>query len=218
MNRAEYLLARGWLPSEAVADAAGEAMWIDPLRDSRGFTHAVYQPEEGAERRQLDRDAAARDYLEARRPEVVQVVMAAVFDVQGEDARGRVLLGKRSGGSEFPGQWCLPGGKVEAGENLEAALLRELREEVGAEFRTTDVQFGPVVQMFDPPVVKKRVRIYCFELAHREGLAYAPLDGLDLVQWFTPEELGPLALTPATREALRWWAVPALHVRGGEPQ
>jgi mutator protein MutT len=214
VNRAEYLLARGWLPSDVVVDGAGHPMWIDPLRDTKGFAHAAYCPEEGAERRQLDRDAAARDYLEARRPGVTQVVMAAVFQLPDISNGGKVLLGKRAAGYEFPGQWCLPGGKVEHGEDLEAALFRELREEVGVEFGPRDVLAGALVYHFDPPVTKRRVRIYCFELGHREGLTYAPLDGLDAVQWFAPEEVGALAVTPATREALRWWASPPFHVQG----
>ena len=43
---------------------------------------------------------------------------------------GYVLL-RRAPGDRFAGQWELPGGTVEAGESLEHALMRELREEAG---------------------------------------------------------------------------------------
>ncbi|MDP4034350.1 MAG: (deoxy)nucleoside triphosphate pyrophosphohydrolase [Pseudorhodobacter sp.] len=47
------------------------------------------------------------------------------------DADGRVLLAKRPAGKTLAGLWEFPGGKVEPGETPEAALIRELREELG---------------------------------------------------------------------------------------
>jgi 8-oxo-dGTP diphosphatase len=46
------------------------------------------------------------------------------------DADGRVLLAKRPLGRPLAGLWEFPGGKVEAGETPEAALVRELDEEL----------------------------------------------------------------------------------------
>ncbi len=45
---------------------------------------------------------------------------------------GRVLMARRSSlRPRYPGSWSFPGGQVEAGETFDAALFRELREEVG---------------------------------------------------------------------------------------
>jgi 8-oxo-dGTP diphosphatase len=47
------------------------------------------------------------------------------------DADGRVLLAQRPAGKAMAGLWEFPGGKVEQGETPEAALIRELHEELG---------------------------------------------------------------------------------------
>jgi len=47
------------------------------------------------------------------------------------DRDGRVLLAQRPEGKSMAGLWEFPGGKVEIGETPEAALIRELQEELG---------------------------------------------------------------------------------------
>lgn len=46
---------------------------------------------------------------------------------------GKILIAQRPAGKARSGQWEFPGGKAEPGESPEAALVREIREELGAE-------------------------------------------------------------------------------------
>ncbi|MBB4153096.1 8-oxo-dGTP diphosphatase [Sphingomonas jinjuensis] len=69
------------------------------------------------------------------------VVAAALIDVEG-----RVLVQQRPPGKSLAGLWEFPGGKVEPGEGAEAALVRELAEELGVvvdEAALTPVSFAP---------------------------------------------------------------------------
>ena len=49
------------------------------------------------------------------------------------DPDGRVLIAKRPEGKAMAGLWEFPGGKVDPGETTEAALIRELKEELGVD-------------------------------------------------------------------------------------
>jgi len=55
------------------------------------------------------------------------------------DSEAAVLIAKRPAGRPLAGLWEFPGGKVEAGERPEDALIRELREELGIEIAPSDL-------------------------------------------------------------------------------
>ncbi len=66
-----------------------------------------------------------------KRKDIVLVAACALVD-----ADNRVLLARRPEGKSMAGLWEFPGGKLEAGETPEEALIRELREELGIEVAT----------------------------------------------------------------------------------
>lgn len=66
---------------------------------------------------------------EAAKPVILVVAVALV------DADGRVLIARRPEGKKMAGLWEFPGGKVAEGESPEAALIRELYEELGIDTR-----------------------------------------------------------------------------------
>ncbi|MBX3604228.1 MAG: NUDIX domain-containing protein [Piscinibacter sp.] len=114
------------------------------------------------------------------------------------DADGRFLLTSRPEGKVYAGYWEFPGGKLEAGETVEAALRRELHEELG-------ITIGPAepwkVELVDYPHARVRLhfrKVYrwsgAFEMRERQSMAWQAL----------PVEVAPVL--PGTVPVLRWFA------------
>jgi len=103
---------------------------------------------------------------------------------------GRVLLAQRTRPADLAGLWELPGGKVEPGESAEAALVRELREELGVEVGGAE-RIGPAV----PLAGGLELCAYRVELV--SGVP-EPLDHAAL-RWVTADELDEMDLVPADR-------------------
>jgi 8-oxo-dGTP diphosphatase len=61
------------------------------------------------------------------------VALLVVVAVALVDTDNRVLIARRPPGKSLAGLWEFPGGKIDPGETPEAALIRELREELGIE-------------------------------------------------------------------------------------
>ncbi|MER5597601.1 (deoxy)nucleoside triphosphate pyrophosphohydrolase [Streptomyces sp. NPDC002265] len=126
--------------------------------------------------------------------ERIAVVGAALLD------DGRLLAARRSAPPELAGRWELPGGKVEPGETPEAALVRELREELGVEAEV--VERVPGRWPLRPPYV------LCVWTARlRAGSAAPkPLQDHDELRWLTPAEIWDVDWleqdVPAVRETL----------------
>lgn len=103
---------------------------------------------------------------------------------------GRVLVSRRRADQAMPLKWEFPGGKVEPGESPAAALVREVREELGCEVevaRIEEVVFHPYAD-FDLLMLVYRCRVIA-------GVPTALAVGE--VAWVTPAQLPGLDLLPA---------------------
>ena len=117
------------------------------------------------------------------------VVAAALVD----DA-GRILLQQRAPGRAMAGLWEFPGGKVEPGELPEAALARELSEELGIHVDPADAEPA----CFASAPVGDRHMLLLLYLCRRWAGEPAALDASALV-WLRPEEMRPADMPPADR-------------------
>jgi mutator protein MutT len=101
---------------------------------------------------------------------------------------GRVLAARRTRPPELRGLWELPGGKVEPGEDPDAAIVREVREELGCEIRVTGRLAGS--QMVTGG---RTLQVRCAEIVAGEPVPHEH----DAVRWLGPEELDDVGwLTP----------------------
>ncbi len=123
-------------------------------------------------------------------PEVVEVVAALI-----QDGQGRYLITRRRGRSHLAGMWEFPGGKREAGESLEAALRRELTEELSAVFSV-----GEKVETVRWDYPQRTVVIHFYRCRFESG-TIEPLES-QAMEWVSPERLKELDFPPADRELI----------------
>ena len=111
----------------------------------------------------------------------MRVVVAAVIERNDR----RLLIGQRRRDDTSPLKWEFPGGKVEEGETPEAALARELKEELGAKLRKS-VPIGRVVHKYAETPEQLEILFFAAEIAEAE-LTPRPFEK---VAWVLPKELG----------------------------
>ena len=109
---------------------------------------------------------------------------------------GRILITRRLDHVHLGGLWEFPGGKVEAGESLEGALLREIREELGME-----IAVGSEIFTIEHDYPTKFVRLHFFNCTVIQGEPQ-PLDVSEL-RWVTPTQLAEFEFPPADAELIQ---------------
>ncbi|MFI9242748.1 (deoxy)nucleoside triphosphate pyrophosphohydrolase [Streptomyces sp. NPDC053086] len=123
--------------------------------------------------------------------EPIVVVGAALLD------GGRLLAARRSAPADLAGRWELPGGKVEAGERPEDALVRELREELG-------IDAEPVGRVPGEWPLRTPYVLQVWTARLRPGSsAPRPLQDHDDLRWLTPAELWHVAWLDQDTAAVR---------------
>lgn len=106
------------------------------------------------------------------------------------DRAGHVLLTDRPGGKTHAGKWEFPGGKAEPGERASAALIRELREELGID--TEESCLAPLSFNAEGDLL-----LLLFVCRKFRGIPQ-PLEGQSL-RWTAPQDLLAVDLVPADR-------------------
>ncbi|MES2985413.1 MAG: (deoxy)nucleoside triphosphate pyrophosphohydrolase [Pseudomonadota bacterium] len=108
------------------------------------------------------------------------------------DADGRVLLTQRPAGKSFAGMWEFPGGKIEPGELPEAALRREMQEELGVDIcERCAAPLTFVSHSYDD----FHLLMLLYVCRKWEGIPQ-PLEGQQLA-WKYPHEMPALPMPPA---------------------
>lgn len=137
-------------------------------------------------------EPAAADPGRAPPPRLVLVAAVALIDRDG-----RVLLARRPEGKAMAGLWEFPGGKVEPGETPEAALIRELREELGID--TQESCLAPLT-FASHAYPDFHLLMPLFACRRWQGVLQ-PREGQDLA-WVRPGDLARYPMPPADRPLL----------------
>jgi 8-oxo-dGTP diphosphatase len=110
------------------------------------------------------------------------------------DADGRVLLAERPAGKPLAGLWEFPGGKVHAGETPEAALIRELAEELGIDVHASCLAPFTFASHAYPDFHLLMPLYVCRKWS---GIV-TPREGQRL-KWVRPSRLGEFEMPPADK-------------------
>lgn len=114
-----------------------------------------------------------------------------------------MLLADRPVGKPYAGYWEFPGGKIEAGEDVQQALARELHEELGI-----DIGHALPWFVFEYDYPHAYVRLHFRRVFAWRGTPHAR-EGQQLA-FFDPRGELPQPLLPAAVPALRWLALPSV--------
>ena len=135
----------------------------------------------------------------------IHVVAAAITD-----ARGRILLARRTDGRDLAGLWEFPGGKCEPGESPEQALVRELQEELGI-----TVQVGAALINVPQRYPDKRLRLDVRRVTTWQGTPRG-VEGQALA-WVAPEKLVRYRMPPADQPVVAMLLQPDRYLVTPEP-
>ncbi|MBW8784925.1 MAG: (deoxy)nucleoside triphosphate pyrophosphohydrolase [Novosphingobium sp.] len=132
-----------------------------------------------------------------KNPTVIPVVAVALL--AGD---GRVLMQRRPQGGAHGGLWEFPGGKLEPGETLESALIREIGEELGIVL--DGATLAPLAFASDPvqPPAPRETYVILLYTCRQWSGAPRCLEGTERgaeIAWFAPAELDGLAMPPLDR-------------------
>ena len=121
------------------------------------------------------------------------------------DEQGRVLIAQRHADTHQGGLWEFPGGKLQASEDPEVALARELHEELGVTIRA----FRPLIRI-SHRYPDRSVVLYVYRVSAWEGVAEGIED--QPLAWADPDHLGAYAMPAADRPIVSALRLPERYV------
>ncbi len=130
---------------------------------------------------------------------ILQVGVKVLF----KDNRNRVLLLRRSKqlsvGVDTDDSWDIPGGRIEAGETLDTALAREVKEEIGIDLKGTPT----LLRAQDILVPKKDLHVVRLTYIHEQVLGEIKLsDEHNSYNWVSIRQAKQLTLEPFLKEVI----------------
>ena len=131
------------------------------------------------------------------RDEKSQLVVAAIV-VDDLAVPTRCLVARRLGPAALRGRWEFPGGKVEEGEGIESALMREIREELATSI-DIGVELTPPSGSSWPIADRLHMRVWFATLS---GGDPRPVDSHDELRWLDAHSLGSVDWLEADRLVL----------------
>lgn len=108
---------------------------------------------------------------------------------------GRVLVQQRRHDAVMPLKWEFPGGKVEPGETLSAALAREAEEELGVQASVGELAWHTPPASVELPSGAIMLELFFFWASMAPNAAPQP-HVAEEVRWLTPAELSGLSFCP----------------------
>ncbi|MGB1446713.1 MAG: 8-oxo-dGTP diphosphatase MutT [Arenicellales bacterium] len=124
-------------------------------------------------------------------PEAAQEVAVGVV----ADSQGRLLIGERPQGKAYAGQWEFPGGKVEPGEAVFEALVREFREELNLQVEAAHALFSCIHSYPD-----REVELHFWQVTDYRGEARG-VEGQNL-RWVHSDDLASVNFLEGNRALL----------------
>jgi len=129
---------------------------------------------------------------------VTQVVGAVISH------HGRILAARRLAEADQEAGWEFPGGKVKPGETPQAALTREIREELGV-----TIAVGELVARATTAIPGAEIDLACYRATALDTLPSASRSH-DRLRWVAPKDLGSVAWLapdrPTVRALMAWGA------------
>ena len=126
------------------------------------------------------------------------------------DAQGHVLVTQRPQGTHLAGNWEFPGGKVEPGETAQAALRRELHEELGIGIGAVEPLIGIPWRYDQKSIFLDVYRVFDFAGTPHGRETQA-------LRWCHIDELDALPMPPADRPAVAALRLPPLYAITPDP-